>query len=105
MLDCGAAGSTVMFFHHAAKALGFLERDAKATSTGRGAGGEFHSRLDQIAWFELAGERMDDLTIILSTAEDGEADPYSLGLIGGGLLRLYRLVFDYPNKRVAIIPL
>jgi len=106
MLDCGAAGATVMFFHHAAKALGFLEGENSAPAeTAHGAGGAFQSRLDQIAWFELAGERLDDLTIILSTAEDGEADPYSLGLIGGGLLRLYRLVFDYPNKRVAIIPL
>lgn len=105
MLDCGAAGMTVMFFHHAAKALGFLEENTTPTSTGHGAGGSFERRLDHLDWFELAGEHVDDLTIIVSTAADGEADPYSLGLIGGGLLRLYRLVFDYPNKRVAILPL
>ena len=75
------------------------------TTTGHGAGGAFEHRLDHLDWFELAGRRIDDLTIILSTGDDGEADPYSLGLIGGGLLRLYRLVFDYSRKRVAIIPI
>jgi len=103
MLDCGAAGSTVMFFHHAAKALGFLDGAAKPSTTGHGAGGTFHHRLDHIDWFEMGEEHLDDFTIILSTAPDGEADPYSLGLIGGGLLRLYRLIFDYQNKRVVFI--
>ena len=105
MLDCGAAGPSVMFFHHAAKALGFLEGEEQPTTTGRGAGGAFEHRRDQLAWFELSGERFDDLQVIVSTAEDGEADAYSLGLIGGGLLRLYRLVFDYSNRRVALISL
>ncbi len=103
MLDCGAAGVTVAFFHHAAQVLGYLDGNDSPTTTGHGAGGSFEHRLEDLAWFEFAGERLNDLTILVSTAEDGEADPYSLGLIGGGLLRLYRLTFDYSNKRVAII--
>lgn len=107
MLDCGAAGMTVMFFHHAALALGLLDDDQHAgpESSGEGAGGRVEQRLSELAWFELAGDSMDDMPIILSTAPDGERDPYSLGLIGGGLLRLYRVVFDVTRKRVALLPL
>jgi hypothetical protein len=107
MLDCGAAGTTVMFFHHAALSLGLLDDDENAgpESAGEGAGGRFERRLSHFDWFELAGDRTDDLPIILSTAPDGERDPYALGLVGGGLLRLYRLVFDVTRKRVALLPL
>jgi predicted aspartyl protease len=104
MLDCGAAGSTVMFFHHAASSLGLLEDDEHAgpVDTSHGAGGSYQRRLGRMDWFEFGDDHLDDMRIILSIAPDGEADPHSLGLIGGGLLRLYRLVFDVQRKRVML---
>ena len=30
------------------------------------------------------------------------ADPYGLGNVGVDILRDYRLVFDYPNRRIAL---
>jgi hypothetical protein len=108
MLDCGAAGSTVWFFHHAAEALGLLDDDdekAGPEGIGHGAGGEVRRRVTEIPWFDLAGHNFEELPIIVSTAPDGELDPYTLGLIGGGLLRNFRVVFDVQAGRVALIPL
>lgn len=103
MLDSGAAGVTVLLFHHAAKALDLLSSEGGPESTGRGGGGEFQHRPGELEWFELCKDRLSDVPIVLSTAEDGETDPYSLGLIGGGLLRNKRVLFDYSRKRVAIL--
>ncbi len=110
MLDCGAAGITALFFHDAAQTLGLLARagggsePGEPDSTGRGAGGMFQHRREELAWFDFAGRRQEPLSVLVSTAPDGEADPYSLGLIGGELLSPFRVVLDYAGRRVAILP-
>jgi hypothetical protein len=69
---------------------------------GRAGGGAYSSKSAHLEWFEVAGNRIEDITMSVLTADAGESDFYSMGLIGGGLLRNFRLVFDYANRRVAI---
>jgi hypothetical protein len=33
----------------------------------------------------------------------GMADPYALGNVGVNILRDYRLIFDYPHQRIALV--
>ncbi len=106
MVDTGAAGFTVYFYADVARRLGLLSKsDGEPRTQGTGAGGAFSSTLGHLDWVHFArAGKLNDLSIVLGVGEDGEVDPYSLGLLGGGVLRLYRLVIDYSRNRIAFLP-
>ncbi len=104
MVDTGAAGMPVFFFAGATRRLGLLaERQVKGT-TSEGAGGSFTHTVAPLDWFEVAGDGFRDSPTVFGLGDDGEDDPATTGLIGGGLLRLYDLVFDYSRRRIAFLP-
>jgi hypothetical protein len=96
-LDIGAA-VTVMFHTPVVRELGLLRgRDGTPSRIG-----QLEVMFGAVAWFELAGRRFEQPTVIFITNEDGPgADPHTAGNIGLEFLKPFKLVFDYANKRSA----
>ncbi len=85
--------------------MGFRFPHRIARTTG-GVGGSQESRTGKLAWFELAGRHFEGLDVEFSGARRGAfSDVYTMGNIGAGLLREFRIIFDYGNRRVAFAPL
>lgn len=104
-LDTGS-DSNVIFHAPAVERLGLLEGRAVKASVSGGVGGLAQGKRGEIAWFELGGHRYEKPKVEFSQAELGAlTDEYSLGNLGQGFLRDFRLVFDYPDKRIALVPL
>jgi hypothetical protein len=104
-LDTGS-GETVSLHAPAVERYKLLAgRETRASRSG-GVGGSQASRMGKLAWFELAGHRFEEPDVeFAGTSEGAFADVYTTGNIGAGLLRAFRIVFDYGNKRVAFAPL
>jgi hypothetical protein len=106
MVDTGAAGFTLYFFSDVVRRMGFLEgKEEGPVSESHGAGGAFSSTVSPLEWVCLPdGDPYKDVPCVFGLGDDGETDHYSLGLLGGGLLRNYRLVMDYSRYQMAFVP-
>lgn len=104
-LDTGS-GQTVTIHAPAVERFGLLAgRETRGGRSG-GVGGSRPSRRGKITWFELAGRRFESPEVEFAGAGEGAfSDVYTLGNIGAGFLKAFRIVFDYGNKRVAFAPL
>ncbi len=102
-LDTGSTG-TVTFHAPAVDQLGLLEgRELRAGSSG-GVGGSAAAPQGVLAWFELGGQRFERPSVSFSRAETGTlSDPYTTGNIGQSFFEPFRLVFDYPHDRLALV--
>ncbi len=102
-MDTGADG-TVAFHTPSVQRLELKRgRDLKRTTMG-GVGGSGLAYETTIPWFELGGHRFEKPIVTLSQFEVGVfTDRYSTGNIGQEFLEAFRLVFDYPNNRIAFI--
>ena len=75
----------------------------------QGVGGEAATGLrvqhSTLQWLQLDGQRFRDVSCL--TAIDGgssiDLSAYSLGFIGGGLLRRANIWIDYPRRRIAVV--
>lgn len=104
-LDTGS-DRTVSLHAPAVERYNLLSGRETRESRSGGVGGSRPSRSGRLAWFELAGHRLEDLDVEFASAGEGAfSDVYMAGNIGAGILRNYRIVFDYGNKRVALEPL
>lgn len=103
-LDTGAAGSTVAIHSPAVKKLKLLEnRKLGDTQTG-GVGGMQKAKSGKLKYFEIGGHRHDNIEALFSIAETGAFnDGEALGNIGGDLVKPFRMVFDYQNRRIAFV--
>jgi hypothetical protein len=104
-LDTGS-GDTVSF--HAPAVERFRLLAGRETRGGRsgGVGGSRPSRRGKLAWFEFGGRRFEGPEVEFAGAGEGAfSDVYTVGNIGAGFLRAFRIVFDYGNKRIAFEPL
>jgi len=104
MLDTGAGNLGALFFAHATTELGLLDGRKTEGGEGQGAGGAVPLAMGELEWIEVLGRRFESVTTAFSTEEDGEADPYSVGLLGNGVLREVRIVLDFARRRMAIVP-
>ncbi|MFT7670407.1 MAG: putative aspartyl protease [Planctomycetota bacterium] len=102
-LDTGAGEMNALFHYSAAKHLGLLDLLALEAKQLTGASGQFDVQRVELDWFEIAGNRQNPVEVMLSTAEDGESDPYSYGFVGSGLLGDVIVVFDYMKSRVGFV--
>ncbi|MEW6073445.1 MAG: retropepsin-like aspartic protease [Planctomycetota bacterium] len=103
-LDTGAA-DTVTFHAPAVERLGLLEgREVKRTlAMGVGGGGTGYR--GQLEWFALGGHRFEAPTVGFAMVATGAfRDAYTLGNIGQELLAPFRVVLDYPHRRIAFVP-
>ena len=103
-LDTGAARSTVIFHAPAVQELGFLEGRELQAGSSAGVGGAAAVKTGTIDYFELSGHRFEKPEVVFGLEARGAfEDPYTAGNIGGQFLRPFRLVLDYPRKRIAFV--
>lgn len=102
-LDTGSAAA-LLFHAPAVERLGLLEGRTTTPTVNGGVGGMQQARAGTVAWFEIAGRRFENVEAQFSLAKSGAlADAYTLGLVGVGILREFRLVFDDPHRRIAFV--
>lgn len=100
-LDTGS-GWTVSFHAPAVESLKLLAGRETRESHSGGVGGSASSRAGRLAWFELGGRRFEGVEVEFTGVREGAfSDVYTMGNIGAGLLREFRVIFDYGNKRAA----
>lgn len=100
-IDVGAAGpaGTVVFHSPAVEQMQLI-KDRKLTNAQAGPN---RIALGKIAWFELAGHRFIDPTVIFALDRQGPmGDEYVEGNIGVEFLKPFRLVLDYSRQRMAL---
>ncbi|MCW5946515.1 MAG: aspartyl protease family protein [Fimbriimonadales bacterium] len=102
-LDTGA--NNTLTFHTAWVERYDLLKDRQTVATALGGvGGMTPARQGRIEWFELGGERFENPSVTFSQSKVGPlSDAYTIGNIGQGFLRPFKLVFDYPNRRMAFV--
>ena len=102
-LDTGS-DRTVDIHIEAVERYGLGARGGTKENRAVGVGGAVASRTARLAWFEFGGHRFQDLEVELAAKTGGFSDPYTVGNIGMGILRRFRIVFDFGNRRVAFVP-
>jgi len=103
-LDTGS-DDTVTFHAPAVKELGLTRgrRDLSHVSV-QGVGGVAQADRGRITWFELGGRRFERLPVTYMRPSKGLLDAdYTVGNIGGGLLREFRVAFDLGRRQVAFL--
>lgn len=102
-LDTGST-NTVTFHGPAVVQMKLLEGRRTTLSFEGGVGGLRSSRSGTLGWFELGGHRFENPRVTFSAADTGAlADEYTLGNLGQGFLKPFRVVLDYPGQRIAFI--
>ena len=103
-LDTGS-DSTVVLNTPFAKAHKFIGSTKTIEAGGRGAGGETHSLIGRVEKIALGRFVMGKPLVRFSQDEKGElASADFSGLIGGELLRRFRVIFDYAKGRMILEP-
>ena len=102
-LDTGSGG-TVEFHKAFVHKHNLLEgRDVKEAFSG-GVGGFITTYVGKVDWFELGGHRFKEPDVSFADASDGVfSDEASAGNIGNGFMSHFRLLIDYPGKRIGWI--
>lgn len=103
-LDTGAAGSTVALHAPIVEKLKLLENRETSDTMSGGVGGMVKAKKGKLKYFQLADEKFENVEATFATVNKGafnSAD--TMGNIGGDLLKPFKLVFDYQNKRIAFV--
>lgn len=104
MLDTGHEAKLTMHAP-AVKRLDLLNGRETTARTFDGIGGQEVVRLGTATEFRVLGRTIKSLNVGLATELSGlSSDPYTLGTFGLAALGSGRVVFDYPNSRIAFIP-
>ena len=103
-LDTGAGASTVQLHAPAVERLKLLEGRTTIPTANGGVGGMTVAREGILKYFEIGGHRSEDVAATFASQAKGAfATPYTLGNIGGGLVRPFTLVMDYQHERIAFV--
>lgn len=104
LLDLGDAG-TITFYSPAVRSLGLLEGRAVSRSEVGGVGGMGSASSGELEWFEVGGNRVEPLKVTFSQTDVGAfSNTQILGNLGSRMLMPFRIVFDYPESRIALVP-
>jgi len=102
VIDTGS-GSTVLLASDFAAAHGLPGGLAhKLEARARGVGGEMKIVAGRLPGVRLGRFRVEDPVVLFPAGQITE--PGSAGNIGGGLLRRFRVIFDYPGRRMILEP-
>jgi hypothetical protein len=102
-LDTGA-GASIIFHSPAVEKRNLLTGRETTDFTSHEAGGAHSAKVGKIEWFELAAHRFQSVDAGFMQADTGPfSTPYTTGTIGMGILGSFKMVFDYPHKRIAFI--
>lgn len=102
-VDTGGGGGGVVFSSPTTERLGLLEGRATTRHTLGGLGGSVSHRRGKIDTFEFGDRGWRDVPASFPEAIGTWRDPYVDGLIGIHFLRPFRVVFDYPGRRIGLI--
>jgi hypothetical protein len=70
-----------------------------------GVGGTTLASTGPLAWFAIGGRRFENPTVTFARPAEGSfLDTYTLGNVGQTFLTPFRIVFDYPRRRIAFVP-
>lgn len=104
-LDTGS-DDTVTFHGPAVERLDLRPGEDAQRVELHGVGGFVRGFRQPIAWFELGGHRLEDLDVtFLESSAGGLNDPLLVGNVGWGLLRRFRVSFDYWREKAWVAPL
>lgn len=105
LLDTGAPHVTILFHSPAVQSLGLLDADRSKPVHGlSGVGGEMRARTGRLDGLTIGGRSFDHPSVILCEDEGGSgADPWITGLMGGGILESFDVIFDYPHERIGFV--
>jgi hypothetical protein len=104
MMDTGAGGATVALNESFISRRELFGDGPVCTGASAGAGGRITTYSGQIPWFEFCGRRIDQLSVTLMVSETGVSElEASAGLIGNRILSRYKVLLDYPGKRMALL--
>jgi hypothetical protein len=102
-LDTGFPGM-VTFNGAFAEKHSLLDEQELETFRAGGVGGSIEMLSGQLEWLEMGGHRWEKVPMSVAGEAHGVlADEAIAGLVGTGLLPSYRLLIDYPNKRIAVV--
>lgn len=102
LIDTGS-GSTVLLASDFAAAHGLPGSLAhKLEARARGVGGEMKIVAGRLPGVRVGRFRVEDPVVLFPTGQITERG--SAGNIGGGLLRHFRVIFDYPGRRMILEP-
>lgn len=103
-LDTGAAGSTVAIHAPTVEKLKLLEGRSTTDSLSGGVGGNISTKSGKLKYFELGGHRTEGIEATFATTNKGAFNSSdTMGNIGGDLLKPFKIVMDYQNKRIAFV--
>jgi hypothetical protein len=71
---------------------------------GTGLSGDVHGGVGRVSRVEIGPFVLEDVAAAFAPAEVRSKQPGADGIIGGGLLRRFDVVFDYPRERLLIRP-
>jgi len=100
-LDTGNAGTATLYGPYLARENLLAGRETRAV-TSAGTGGAFQTTVGRLAWIELAGKRWENVEVEMRTG--GASREGGAGVIGRVLLRDFTVVFDVPDRRLALLP-
>jgi predicted aspartyl protease len=102
--DTGDGGTLTLFPTYVA-AAGIDTGSGPVKANGGGAGGESNSKSGAIDRFRLAGVNFPNLPVNFSQMSHGAfASHHLAGNLGAGLLRCFRITFDYPHHQLWLEP-
>lgn len=102
-LDTGA--NTALTFHApTVERMKLLDDRTTTDAMLGGVGGTIKAKAATLDWFTIGGQRLEKLAATFALENKGAfANPDIDGNIGAGILRNFKLVFDYPHERMAFI--
>jgi hypothetical protein len=102
-LDTGS-GALAIIHGPAVEKLHLLKDRLTRSKPLQGIGGSIDAALGTLREFSVTGHTFSNVPTFFVTGKEGAlVDPYVTGTFGAGLLDGFRLIFDYGNRRIAVV--
>jgi predicted aspartyl protease len=102
-LDTGSSAAVTL----SAGAAPAIETRSRGRVSMRGVSGRVGARAGELAWIELAGHRIEDVSVVIARAGAGATgdptpEPGVAGSLGMAILKDFALILDYQGRRVQL---
>ncbi len=105
MVDTGSSGALILTPEFAAREQVAEAMGRTIATEGRGVGGDVSLRIGGIQGLRLGGLTLErPIAALVNESAGRVAVPGSAGNIGGLVLRRFRVIFDYPRRRLILEP-
>jgi predicted aspartyl protease len=104
LIDTGASSSLNLWAAGRAGDEIVASFDKTLTVQAHGVGGAFDVRLARVERLELGGFALARPVAVLRPVAAGQGVPRTVGSIGGAVLDRFKVIFDYPRRRMILEP-